>query len=147
MDKELYWLWLSSLDIFNRKNLERLMNYFSEPEEIWKASPKILHSVKGISEKYVEKILISRNKAYIEKMLSILEKSNIKFISADNPQYPQKLKNICDFPYILYLKGKKIDLNKNSIAVVGARKCSQYGINSAKALSKNLAEEDIFWQF
>lgn len=143
MDKELYWLWISSLDIFNRKNLERLMNYFSEPEEIWKASSESLHLIEGISQKYIEKILISRNQAYIEKMLSILDKNNIKFISCDNPKYPQRLKNIYDFPYVLYLKGKDFDLNKNSIAVVGARKCSQYGINSAKTLSKNLAEENI----
>ena len=34
----------------------------------------------------------------------------------------------------------EFDLNKKSIAVVGARKCSQYGVNSAKIISKKIAK-------
>lgn len=53
------------------------------------------------------------------------------------------MKNIKDFPPFLFVRGKRIDI-KNSIGIVGTRKCSNEGINACKKIIKELSEyEDI----
>ena len=57
--------------------------------------------------------------------------------------YPQKLKEIYDPPVSLYIKGNKDILNNNSIAIIGCRDASEYGIKAAKYFSYNLSKEGI----
>lgn len=52
---------------------------------------------------------------------------NINIIDISNPIYPRLLKEIIDPPRVLYYKGN-LDLNSTlTIAVVGTRRCSDYG--------------------
>lgn len=57
--------------------------------------------------------------------------------------YPQNLKEIYDPPVSLYIKGNKDILNNNSIAIIGCRDASEYGIKAAKYFSYNLSKEGI----
>ena len=54
------------------------------------------------------------------------------------------MKHIYDAPKILFYKGN-LDVLKNNInlAMVGSRKCTQYGINCAKNISKSLSDVGI----
>lgn len=105
MNTEYYWLWLSSLDLFSHKNINILLDYFSSPEGIWKASTAELQSIKNISDKFIQKVLSTRHEKEIENKIKQLEKYNIKYISVENKSYPEKLKNIYDYPYGIYMKG------------------------------------------
>ena len=54
-------------------------------------------------------------------------------------KYPRLLKKIEDPPVILYVKGNYEYINNNSIAVVGTRTPTDYGIESANKISKLFA--------
>lgn len=135
-----YWLWLTSIDLFNHKNIRTIMNYFSSAEEVWKASTSLLIST-NISSRYIQKILDSKDENKLENKLLLLEKRKVKYISIDNKEYPEQLKNIYDYPYGFYLKGNLS--NKRNIAIIGSRKCSDYGANVTLDLSEQLAKNDI----
>lgn len=141
MNTEYYWLWLSSLDLFSHKNINILLDYFSSPEGIWKASTAELQSIKNISDKFIQKVLSTRHEKEIENKIKQLEKYNIKYISVENKSYPEKLKNIYDYPYGIYMKGS-IE-QKKTIAIVGSRKCSEYGAEVTKTFGKELAQNNI----
>lgn len=141
MDIDDYWMWLSSLDLFNHKNINILLNYFSSPEEIWKASTAELQSIKNISDKFIQRVLNTRNENDIENKIKQLEKYKTKYISIENKLYPEKLKNIFDYPYGIYIKGSM--QQKKTIAIVGSRKCSEYGANITKKFAKELAQNNI----
>lgn len=67
----------------------------------------------------------------------------IEEISINNKNYPQILKNIYDAPLKIYVLGNKQILNKKGIAIVGARKATQYGKKVAMQISKELSEKEI----
>lgn len=137
-----YWIWLTSIDLFNHKNINTLMKYFASPEEVWRASPALLMSIENLSPKYIQKILDSKDQKKLESKLLLLEERKVKYISIDNKEYPEELKNIYDYPYGFYMKGH-LSKTKTKIAIVGSRKCSSYGISTTLELSKQLAQNDI----
>ena len=70
-------------------------------------------------------------------------KNNVDIISIKDKEYPEILKNIYDPPLWLYIRGNKEILNKNSIAIIGCRECTEYGKNVAKELAYNIAKQNI----
>mgnify|MGYP004509106481 FL=1 len=67
----------------------------------------------------------------------------IEEIIINSKEYPEKLKNIYNPPLKLYVLGNKQLLNQKSIAIVGARKATEYGKKMAYKFSKELAEMGI----
>ncbi len=93
-----------------------------------------------IQQKRILKLLEKDSWPEIE--INKAEKFGAKFITFYDLDYPNKLKNIKNPPIGLYIKGNA-DLNLNSVAVVGTRKCSIYGQNTAFEIAKELAKTGI----
>ena len=72
-----------------------------------------------------------------------LDKQNIKVISSNDREYPLPLKQISDYPLILFAIGNKKLLQKKMITVVGTRKMSSYGKWAIKYILKALKDIDI----
>jgi len=81
----------------------------------------------GIKEKDINNIFNNLKKYNFEKEKKELDKYGIKMCNILDVDYPYLLSNIYDPPIMMYYKGKMIH-NENSLAIVGARKCSNYGI-------------------
>ncbi len=73
-----------------------------------------------------------------------MKNKNIKIITINDEEYPQKLKNIYDYPILLYYKGNIEILKRKSIAIIGSRDCTQYGINMAKKIANELSNRNIY---
>lgn len=69
--------------------------------------------------------------------------SKIKLVTIQDANYPEKLKHIYNPPKVLYALGNKTILNKTSIAIVGCRKCSEYGKRVSYKFAQELAKRDI----
>lgn len=67
----------------------------------------------------------------------------IEKIDKKSDLYPYKLRNIKNSPAILYTLGDLSLLSSKSIAVVGARNCTNYGAYVAKLIGERLAELNI----
>ncbi|MBU1045789.1 DNA-processing protein DprA [Patescibacteria group bacterium] len=68
---------------------------------------------------------------------------DIKTINIDDSLYPLLLKEIIDPPRVLYYKGN-LDFGKNpAIAVVGTRRCSDYGKQAAVEIVSKLAQAGL----
>lgn len=63
----------------------------------------------------------------------------IAFVSVKDEDYPRKLAAVHDAPYVLYYAGRMPDGEKKSIALIGTRKCSEYGRYMAKEFGAALA--------
>ena len=64
-------------------------------------------------------------------------------IKIENSQYPDALRKIKNPPKQLYLEGNIELLNKNSIAIIGSRNCSENGKILAKKFAKELVEQGL----
>lgn len=67
----------------------------------------------------------------------------ILFVTIREEAYPQKLSVVSDAPYALYYVGRLPDPGKRSVAVVGARNCSEYGRKMAGEFGDMLAQAGV----
>jgi len=119
--------------------LGKLLKYFGKPENILKASSEKLMAVSGIGDKIAQQIT-SFKKEDLDKELALAKKLGIRIITQDDADYPQNLKNIYDPPIVLYVKGELKAEDKFSLGIVGSRRASYYGLNSAEKFAYELSE-------
>ena len=79
----------------------------------------------------------------VDNDLSWAEKTGNKLICFDDELYPELLKQIIDYPPLLYCSGKSELLHNPQIAIVGSRNCSPGGARTAREFSALLAESGL----
>lgn len=147
-----YWFWICNIEGLWREGIARLLDEFGTPDfafecdknEFIKRVEKIdFYKSAAKNKKIVEYIIESRNKDRVEGMYEQLKNKNIHFICVDDKEYPERLKHIRYYPYGLYYKGEMNELNRPSVAIVGARNCTRYGAKAARELGFELAANGI----
>lgn len=130
-------IWLNNIGVSN-KNISKLHYYFGDIREILEISSGSLLSIKGISSNNLHKILKNRSEDFINNITYKLDEMNIQAITLFDKEYPESLFNIYDKPYVLYKKGNIKEDDSLSIAVVGSRKATGYGIWACEKFTKEL---------
>lgn len=67
----------------------------------------------------------------------------MKIIEITDKNYPKRLLDIKNPPHKLYVKGNEKLLNNISLAIVGSRRATEYGIKYAKEFAKSIAEYNV----
>ncbi len=141
--EEMYLMWLARIDGFGFKRVNQLLELFGSAEAVWKAEPKELRSIPGIGAKLMEQLLSSRKEEQLNDWIIELEEKEIKFYSYRHPRYPHLLKMIIDPPLGIYVRGELPDDDIDTVAIIGARKCSSYGARVAYDIAKELGKANI----
>ncbi len=71
------------------------------------------------------------------------KEKGIDFVPFTSTNYPGRLRNIPDPPFALYVKGKLPIETKPSVAIIGARACSEYGKAVAEHFGRCLGSAGI----
>ena len=143
IEEKTYKVWLSLIKSLGIKRYTKLIQKFKSNKAIWNASKQELLKVEGIGKQLSEIISNKDLKQYVEKHIKYMEKNHIDIISIQDKQYPQLLKEIYDPPICLYIRGNKHILNNESIAIIGCREASNYGLNVANEFAYNLSKQNI----
>lgn len=139
MKNKIYWLWLNNIKGIGNKKIKYLLDYCGTPNEVWNLNRNELAKCSSITSSDIDNIITSKDINKIQEYEENINMQGINYCTIDEEEYPVRLKNIYDPPYILYYKGKLPDSRRPHIAVVGARKCSDYGRTVAYNISKDLA--------
>jgi DNA processing protein len=142
MYNEIYMLWLSSMmgHVDSRK-LNFILEIYGTARDAFTA--KDLSRAAALSAQ-AEKIFAQRNNLqYIENLLENLQNSGIAYFSREHERFPSLLKEIPDPPVGIFCIGELPSDNLNKVAVIGSRKCSEYGLMAARLFSKPLAEAGV----
>lgn len=91
----------------------------------------------------IEQIKVEIKKYKLDEIKKSLEKNHIGFIALCDNNYPLKLKEINDSPLGLFYKGNLNILKEKSVAIVGTRAATNYGINISKKIASLLAEQNL----
>lgn len=135
-----HWLWFAMLPGVTDNKKRILMEHFSDPEELFNDK---LTDLEELDARTVE-ALSNRDLTVAEKVLSVCRRKDIGIIPYNDSRYPRRLRNIPDPPMVLYYTGNLPDFDKRlTIAVVGTRKASAYGMNAAYSLSRELAASGV----
>lgn len=138
-----YWIWLASVEGLGPVKKFALLNKFETAKRIYNATKKEILKVDGMSDKIVQNMQKAKDAKLLEKYEKYILKNDIKIINISDDNYPAKLKNIYAPPITIFAKGDISLLNSKSIAIVGSREPSKYGIYVAEKFSKELSKEGI----
>lgn len=123
--------------------VKKLLECYNPISSVFNASTKELREIEGIDSRTANNILDWSKFIDIKAELRFIEKNNISIVTIKDIDYPVYLKEIYDPPVVLYIKGEIIPDDEMMLAVVGARKASSYGINTARNIARQLAEHGI----
>lgn len=139
----LYLLALSMIKDIGPIMARRLIGTFKSAEEVFKQDERSLMEVEGIGKERARAIKEFSGWKEPEDILRRCRLLGIEIISEESPLYPENLKTVQDAPLILYMKGRPLPQDRYAIAIVGSRRCSEYGRRVSEKLSSELAERGI----
>lgn len=132
-----YCLWFHTLKL-SEKFKYNLWKKVKSCQKIYEGGEDFYRSL-GIDYEKIQKIQESKQKLDgLKTLYESLDRQNIILVSIEDEDYPDKLKSIDTPPIVFFLKGNKLLINWPSIAIVGARRCSEYGYSVAKELGNGL---------
>lgn len=135
----LHWIWLAHrLGVNDRLKL-RLLQHFRDPEDIYFADGESYRLVEGMTAEAAQ-ALQDKDLAFGETVLEACRREKLHVLTFQDAAYPAKLKNISDPPILLYYKGQLPDFDALPvIGVVGTRKASAYGMQTAKRMGYQIS--------
>ena len=135
----LHWIWLAHRPGIGDRMKVRLLQHFRDPEDIYYADGESYRHVEGITAEAAES-LKDKDLSAAESVLGACRREGLHILTFQDAAYPSKLKNIADPPILLYYKGQLPDLDGLPvIGVVGTRKASAYGMQTAKRMGYQIA--------
>jgi DNA processing protein len=137
-----YWVGFSKIPGIGRVKLARLQEYFSGLEHAWKAPARELERA-GLDSKSAEVIAVLRPKIDLEREMEKLEQYKVRVLTCESPEYPWRLKEIYDYPPVLYVRGDLLAEDENCLAVVGTRRATVYGRQVTEEIVGDLARNGI----
>ncbi len=139
----LYWIWLAQACGVASKNFVRLIERFSDPFEIYSLDSEQIEHIEGIGESLKAKLSDKR----LEESYSVIKfckKKHVDVITYADARYPSRLRLLEDPPVVLFCKGEFPDFNSRvSVGIVGTRKMSEYGRDSAYKIAYELASANV----
>ena len=116
-----------------------LLEHFGEAPKILAASRSELLRVRNIGEETAEAIASWEKRIDLAGELKRLSDFGCHVLISSDADYPPLLREIYDPPLVLYVKGTVTAKDKNSVALVGSRQTTHYGIETARKLAYQLA--------
>lgn len=129
--------WLFNIPWVGNTTVDRLLCSGRTCMEVYEMGEAELKKI--LKPKQVKAVLESRNVWDFDAERKKLEEKGIRFISRIDPGFPEKLKNIPNPPFAIYVKGELPGEDRPSVAIIGARLCSDYGRYMARQLGRGLA--------
>ncbi|ASW42932.1 DNA-processing protein DprA [Clostridium isatidis] len=126
-------LWFILLNLSNKEKISLIKKY--------KSINYIRNNINKISELY--KLNLELKESQIEELIEYMEEKGIDYITIFSEEYPETLLSAYDPPYALFYIGNLDLLKSRMIAVIGARNCSQYGMEAAKLIAKELSDNNV----
>ena len=117
----------------------QLLEHFGEAPAILGASRQQLLQVRGIGEETAEAIAGWEKSIDLGAELKRIADFGCHIVTQQDAEYPELLRQIYDPPVVLYVKGELLAKDKNSVAMVGSRMTTHYGIEVARKLAYQLA--------
>ncbi len=144
-EEKAYMHWLYQAVGMGNRRLLRSLEAIGTPREIYQMA---------VSNSLTDKMA----KRYKNKITSIMESTSdydvqgeyehmkargIQMVAAVEAEFPERLKDISDPPYVLYYAGRLPSMRQKAVAVIGARDCTEYGRYMAGQFGAGLAQAGV----
>lgn len=136
-----YWVWLSCVSGVRPWAKCRLVEALGGPERVFFAGEQELAAVEGIQPGEIKRFL-DKSMEQSARVQAFCDERDIRILTMQDADYPDRLRNIPDPPVVLYIWGRLPTVDDlAAVAVVGTRKATLYGLRMAGKLGRELAEQ------
>lgn len=142
-ENSLYWIWLADRFGIASKEFPAFADSFDDPYDVYRMTEEEIGQVECIGERMKERLCDKTiDGAY--SILKYCKRNRIDIIGYGDSRYPSRLKTIENPPVMLYCMGRLPDMDTNlCISMVGTRKMSEYGKQTAYKISYELAAAGV----
>ena len=130
---------LNMLPSMGPVRLRKLLEVFETPERVLTAKTDQLRKVEGIGTDVADQIGKWESIVDLSSELGRIREFGAAIITQESPDYPKSLREIHAPPIVLYLWGELQERDHHAIGIIGARRTTHYGTESAKKLAYQLA--------
>jgi DNA processing protein len=133
-----YWIWLSSRKGLGAAGTMAVLDHFATAERAYYADPEEYDFL--ALNPAARQSLLDKKMDGAEKILADCERLNLRVMTMQDGDYPERLRQLSDPPAVLYIRGRVIHFDEEAaIGVVGAREPSGYGRRAAEKFGMELA--------
>jgi len=143
MEEKVYWLAWHIILAGQASKFWEIKERFGSLRDAWQAPDKEFGFLSSMQGGKASDFLARRSATDLHEVANCLNNKTHKIIFFTDAAYPEQLRHIFDPPPVLYLRGREDSLHQVSVALVGARKASPYGISVAENLAHDLAAAGV----
>lgn len=136
-----YACWLDSIRFLSAAGKYKLLETAKTAENIYRMSEGDIFFLLGAKDS--GRVKQAKKEQSPDRVYEMLQKAGINYTFCNADDFPQKLLQIPDSPFGLFYRGSLPDGEVPAVAVIGARKCSEYGHCMAGALAQGLGKRGI----
>lgn len=142
VDERKYWVGFNLVPGIGPARVRLLRQHFGSLREAWRAPAAELQAA-GLDRRSVESFLLWRRRLDLDREMERLDRANVRVLTWDDPDYPKRLLQITNPPFVLYVRGALAPEDEWAVAVVGTRRPTAYGREVARVLAGELARQGI----
>lgn len=116
-----------------------LLEHFGSAVEIFRHNALDLAKSTGLQQKITTDLFSKQTMQAAQREVEWTQKEGVKTYTLFGSGYPERLANCTDAPVLLYQRGPASLSNKKSLAIVGTRDATPYGIYTTEKIVKDLA--------
>lgn len=137
-----YWVGFNNIPGIGRVRLTQMESYFGTLGNAWKA-PVGEFKQAGLDSTALRAISQWREQISPDIEMEKLEKHGVRALIYKDTSYPARLKEIYDYPPIIYYRGSLLPADEWCVAVVGTRRATVYGKQVTEEIVADLARNRI----
>ena len=130
---------LNMLPTVGPVRLRKLLDVFEEPQRVLAAKRSELRAAEGIGNEVADQIANWESIVDLAAELDRIREFDATVITQESPSYPKSLREIHAPPIVLYVWGELQERDHHAIGIIGARRTTHYGTESAKKLAYQVA--------
>lgn len=120
-----------------------LISYCGSATAIFNQKKSQLLKIPGIGQITIDKLNGDESLKAAEDELALMQKNQIHFCFYLDPIYPERLKMYPNAPIGLFYKGSIEKCSKKTVAIIGTRSPSEYGIQMTEKITDGLQAYDV----
>jgi DNA processing protein len=121
----------------------RLVERFGDAASVLAASEADLQQVQGVGPKISRRIVNARHEVQLEAQLALVREHDLGVLLPRHDDYPRLLQEVPDPPAVLFLRGRIEAADQMAVAIVGTRRATHYGKQTAERLAAGLARAGV----
>lgn len=139
LEEREYWIYWQLLLPGSGRKIWDLVHHFGSPKLAWDSTESDLSEMPFLGTNGAKKLAKRKKSLQIAKVAEYLKKINCRVLTFADYDYPTSLKKIYDPPPAIFVRGNISFEGKPTLAIVGSRNPSPYGLAVAESFSSELA--------